>query len=255
MTLDKLTKDWNMQMWLGQQCYKEGKYVIAEQKFRKALKDLENALITDERLAMTLNNLALTCCAQGKHKEADPLYQQALGIDQSGSKKNKMLLAEDFNNIATHYRLQGMLDKAEQLYKKALQLFEEADGDSAAGLANCLNNIGVLYCEQERGEDAIKYLKQALAIKGSLYGSKSREYAETLINLASTYCRLNRCEEADPLFDDSVRILEYTVDPAHKELFEAFEAYLHHLKKVGRIEKAKEVEADIKRIRKTHNMT
>lgn len=53
-----------MQIWLGQQSYERGKYVVAQQKFRKALKDLETAMISDERLAVTLNNLALFYCAQ-----------------------------------------------------------------------------------------------------------------------------------------------------------------------------------------------
>ena len=56
---DKTYSDWNMQMWLGQQSYDRGKYSVAQQKFQKALRDLEALHINDERLAMTLNGLAL----------------------------------------------------------------------------------------------------------------------------------------------------------------------------------------------------
>ncbi|MBX9693848.1 MAG: tetratricopeptide repeat protein, partial [Cyanobacteria bacterium] len=77
---------------------------------------------------------------------------------------------------------------------------------------------------------------------------------ETLVNLASTYCGLNRCEEADPLFEEGIRTLEYTVDPIHKELIEALESYVIHLGKMGQTDKAEQVSSDIKRFksRKTH---
>lgn len=49
---DKTTKDWNMQMWLGQEAYARGIYAVAQQKFQKALDDLEKLQIRDERLAV-----------------------------------------------------------------------------------------------------------------------------------------------------------------------------------------------------------
>jgi len=247
--LDKAYKDWKMQMWLGQQAYERGKYVVAQQKFKKALKDLETAMINDERLAITLNNLALCYCAQGKHKEADPLYQKALSIDQTSSAANKLMLAEDFSNIATHYWKQGLSEQAEPLYLKALAIWEEELGEKSAEVAGCLSNLGVLNCEKGLCDVAIALFKKALSIKGSIYGSKSKEYAETLVHLAATYCGLNKCEEADPLFEDGVRILEYTMDPIHPELIVAMEDYLKHLKKVGKTEKAEQVMSDINRFK------
>lgn len=247
--LEKAYKDWKMQMWLGQQSYERGKYVVAQQKFKKALKDLDLAMISDERLAITLNNLALCYCAQGKHQDADPLYQRALSIDQSSGGANKLMLADDFSNIATHYRKQGMNVQAETLYQKALALWEEELGEHSAEVAGCLSNLGVLFCEKGECAAAIKYFKKALSIKGSIYGSKSKEYAWTLVNLATTYCGLNKCEEADPLFEEGVRVLEYTMDPIHPELIEAMENYLRHLKKVGNMEKARQVMSDIKRFK------
>ena len=250
---NKSFKDWKMQMWLGQQSYEQGKYLVAAEKFRKALHDLETAMINDERLAMTLNNLALCYCAQGKHKEADPLYQRALSIDQSSGSASRLMLAEDFSNIASHYRKQDMYSQAEPLYLQALNIWKEELGEDSAEVGRCLNNLGILYCEQGQPEKGIEYFNKSLNITEKVYGSKSKECAETLVNLAATYCGLNRCEEADPLFEKGIRILEYTVDPIHSELLDAMEAYLIHLKKVGRDEKAQEVTADIARFKKRTN--
>lgn len=252
---DKAFKDWKMQMWLGQHSYEQGKYVVAEEKFKKALYDLEEAMVHDERLAMTLNNLALCYCAQGKHENADPLYQRALSVDQSSGNANKLLLAEDFHNIATHYRKQGMNAQAEELYKRALAIYEEEDGEDCPDKASCLDGLGIVYSDDGRTDDAITCFNKALAIKGAAYGTKSKEYAETLVNLAITYCALNRCEEADPLFEKGVRILEYSLDPIHEELIDVMEAYLTHLKKRGNTEKIREVTNDIESFKKRKRRT
>lgn len=251
----KAFKDWKMQMWLGQQSYECGQYVVAEQKFHKALRDLEAALVSDERLAVTLNNLALCYCAQGKHKDADPLYQKALSIDQSAGSESKLMLADDFSNIASHYRKQDMYSQAEPLYQQALKIWEEELGDGSAEVGQCLHNLGMLYFQQGRCDAAIANFRKALSIRDSIYGSKSKEYAETLVRLATTYCSLNRCEEADPLFEQGVQILEYTMDPIHPELIEAMEAYLTHLKKVGNTERAHEVMSDIEMFKKRNLKT
>ncbi|MBI2812442.1 MAG: tetratricopeptide repeat protein [Candidatus Melainabacteria bacterium] len=246
---DKTYCDWNMQMWLGQQSYERGLYSVAQQKFHKSLRDLESLHINDERLAMTLNNLALCYCAQGKHKDSDPLYQRALSIDQSSGKSGRLNLAEDFSNIATHYRKQGLSSQAEPLYQKALQIWQEELGDSSAEVAGCLNNLGVLYCEQHKCHEAIDLYKRALSIKGSIYGSKSKEYAASLVNLAAAYCSLNRCDEADPLFEEGIRTLEYTVDPVHEELLDALESYVVHLEKVGKSEQAMAIQHNVEKFR------
>ncbi len=246
---EKAVQDWNMQIFLGQQAYERGLYSDAQQKFKKALTALEKLLISDERLTMTLINLALCYCAQGKHNEADPLYQRALSIDQTSGSAGKLNLAEDFSNIATHYRKQGLNAQAEPLYHKALKIWEEELGANSAEVAGCLNNLGVLYCEQNKCDAAIELYKKALNIKDSIYGRKSKEYAGTLVNLASAYCNLNKCEQADPLFEEGIRVLEYTVDPIHTELLDAMESYVVHLKKVGNTDLAEAVTTDIQRFR------
>jgi tetratricopeptide (TPR) repeat protein len=247
---DKTSKDWNMQMWLGQEAYARGMYAAAREKFQKALIDLEKLQIRDERLTMTLNNLALCFCAQGKHKEADPLYKRALTIDETSGSAGNLNLAEDLSNIATHYRKQGLNAQAEPLYHRALKLWQDELGEHSAEVAGCLNNLAVLFCEQDRCHEAIALYKKALSIKGSIFGTKSKEYAGTLVNLASAYCSLNKCEEADPLFEEGIRTLQYTMDPIHHELIEALESYVTHLRKTGQTEKAAQVASDIVRFEK-----
>ncbi|MDZ4836361.1 MAG: tetratricopeptide repeat protein [Candidatus Melainabacteria bacterium] len=246
---EKAYQDWKMQMWLGQQAYEKGLYLVAQQKFQKALTDVEKFMDTDERQTMTLNNLALSFCAQGKHEEAEPLYQKALAIDQTSGAAGNLNLADDLSNIATHYAKQGLNAQAEPLYHRALKLLEQGLGENSAEVAGCLNNLGVLYCEERRCPEAINLYKRALKIEGSIYGSKSRQYAGTLVNLATAYCLSDRCEEADPLFEEGIRNLEYTMDPIHPELLDAMESYVVHLKKVGKTEQAIEINADIQRFK------
>lgn len=246
---EKVLKDWKIQMWLGQESYNQGKYVVAERKFKKALADLEACFVADERLAITLNNLALCHCAQGRHDLSEPLYQKALSIDETSGGGHSTGLAQDLENIATHYRKQRLYDKAQPLYRKALSLWEQELGAECAEAAGCLSNLGVLLSDTDCPQEAIASFKKALGIKGAILGCRSKEYAETLVNLATTYCRMDKCDEADPLFDEGIRTLEYMVDPAHEELTDVLDSYMTHLKKVGRLEVQDDVELFKKRNR------
>jgi hypothetical protein len=51
------------------------------------------------------------------------------------------------------------------------------------------------------------------------------------------------------LFEEGIRILEYTVDPIHSELLDAMESYVVHLKKLGKTDLARDVSEDIQRFR------
>ena len=242
----KKLSEWNMLMWLGQATYEDGKYKVAEMKFKKALNCLEELRITDERLASNLNSLALCYCAQGNHKKSDALYQKAIKIDESSAQPDKAALSIDFNNIATHYRNQGKFDRAEPLYQKALSYWDEHDVNPE--ITSILNNLGILYCQMGECSVGQSFFQRALSMERRIYGKESKEYAQTAVNLASNLCMQGKCEEAEPLFEEGTRILGYQIGP-RPELADALELYLEYLKKSHQNEKVDEVSKNIEKLR------
>ena len=245
----KKLSEWNMQMWMGQICYEDAKYLEGSRKFKKALSILDELNIRDQRRATNLNNLALCYCAQGKHDKADLLYEEAFRIDENSAHVDKDALAVDLENMATHYRRQGMFDRSEQLYRRALDILDKEEKTNALELASCLNNMGILYCGQKKCHEAEPFFRKAVTLRATKLGRRSKEYAESLIGLAANLCMQGNCEEAEPMFEEGIRVLGYKVGP-HPELADALELYVEHLRMIGKKADANGVKKRINSIRK-----
>ena len=62
------------------EAYQQGRYGEAEKRWLAALKEAEGFGPDDERLATSLNDLALLYQARGNYAEAEPLYKRSLVI-------------------------------------------------------------------------------------------------------------------------------------------------------------------------------
>ncbi|MCA9813983.1 MAG: tetratricopeptide repeat protein [Cyanobacteria bacterium HKST-UBA01] len=244
----KKLSEWNMLMWLGQMTYEDGKYKVAELKFKRALNCLEELNIKDQRLASNLNGLALCYCAQGNHKKSDALYKKAIEIDEAAADFDKAATTIDFNNLATHYRDQGLYEKAEPLYQKALSYWEK--NERSPEIASVLTNLGLMYCQMGQCGVGESFFRKSLSMELSIYGRDSREYAQTAVNLASNLCMQGKCEEAEPFFEEGIRKLGYQIGP-RPELADALELYLEYLEKTHQeTKKIEKVSKSIDNLRK-----
>jgi tetratricopeptide (TPR) repeat protein len=66
--------------------------------------------------------------SQGKYKEAEPLYQQALALSQKLLGDDHPHVAQSLNNLAGLYYSQGKYKEAEPLYQQALNILEQRLG-------------------------------------------------------------------------------------------------------------------------------
>ncbi len=63
-------------------------------------------------MATSLQNLALLYAAQGRHAEAEPLYQRSLAIREAALGPEHPDVATGLNNLAELYRDQGNYGEA-----------------------------------------------------------------------------------------------------------------------------------------------
>ena len=63
--------------------------------------------------------------SQGRYKEAEPLYKQALLLYQELLEECHPAVATSLNNLALLYSSQGRYEEAEPLYKQVLALRQE----------------------------------------------------------------------------------------------------------------------------------
>jgi tetratricopeptide (TPR) repeat protein len=81
-------------------------------------------------VATSLNNLALFYCSQGRYKEAEPLYLEALDLRKRLLGDNHPDVAASLNNLAGLYHFQGRYKEAEPLYLEAINIAIQALGEN-----------------------------------------------------------------------------------------------------------------------------
>jgi CHAT domain-containing protein len=114
-------------------------------------------------VALTLNNLAIVYCEQGKYADAEPLYQRSLAIKEKALGKDHPGVALTLDNLAAVYEAQSKYADAEGLYKRALAIKAKALGQDHPDVATTLNNLAILSASSGNGENALAYSRKATA--------------------------------------------------------------------------------------------
>lgn len=164
-------------------------------------------------VAASLNNLASFYQFQGKYAEAEPLFIQALAINQQAD--NHLNLAISLNNLAGLYKAQGKYTEAEALYVQALAIKQEALGEPHPSLATSLNNLASVYYAQERYDEAEAIYQKVLELKKCLLGKRHPSLATAWNNLASVYHAQKRYKEAEALYSRAVDLSSQVLGATH----------------------------------------
>ncbi|GHO98815.1 tetratricopeptide repeat protein [Reticulibacter mediterranei] len=165
--------------------------------------------------ARLLNNTGGYLSERGLYKEAEPLLQRALAIDEEQMGNTHPDTATSLNNLAGLYWRQGRYAEAEPLFRRVLAIFKDQMGATHPDTAISLNNLAELYREQGRYAEAELLLQRALAIREEQVGAAHPQTAITLNNLAGLYVEQGRYQEAEPLLQRALAIREEQVGAAH----------------------------------------
>ncbi len=185
---------------------------------RQAAWLIEQWEIVSQSAARLLNQTGVYCHYRGQYKEAEPLYKQALAIDEKSFGPDHLEIATDLNNLAELYRQQGKLADAEPLFKQALAIRQQALGPDHPYVAISLNNLAFLYNTQGKLTAAEPLFKQALAVFEEAFGPDHLYVANSLNNLAFLYKQQGRLDDAEPLFKQALAIRQQALGPNHPDV-------------------------------------
>jgi len=104
--------------------------------------------------SVVIENMAVVYYKNAKYKEAEPLMQRALKIDEASLGKDHPDVARDLNNLALLYKATNLLKEAEPLMRRALKIDEASLGKDHPNVAIDLNNLAQLYEDTNRFEEA-----------------------------------------------------------------------------------------------------
>jgi tetratricopeptide (TPR) repeat protein len=114
--------------------------------------------------SLIMNEMAVVYYENAKYKEAEPLMQRALKIDEASLGKDHPNVARDLNNLAQLYQATNRLKEAEPLMQRALKIDEASLGKDHPKVARDLNNLAQLYKATNRLKEAEPLMQRLLVI-------------------------------------------------------------------------------------------
>jgi tetratricopeptide (TPR) repeat protein len=173
-------------------------------------------------LATSFNDLATIYQNQGRYSEAEPLFQQALAIQEQQLDPDHPDTAASLNNLALLYQLIGRYGEAEPLYARSLAIREQQLGPNHPNTAQSLNNLAGLYYSMGCYSEAELLYARSLAIREQQLGPDHPDTATSLNNLAVLYYQTDRAVQALPLIQRAVQIYDQTLGSNHPSTKNAY---------------------------------
>ncbi len=213
----------------------EGQFTRAEPLYERALAIRENWAAgcvrirggreaddvgdcADRGVAAALECVAALRKAQGRFREAEPLFRRALAMKEHLFGLHHPALASTLiclANLAQAMR-NGASDSAHTLFQRVVSLYAKALNSSCPDVPAILDNLTALHqVPHAFAAQAEPLYKRVLDITGQTLGAQHPQVAASLNNLALLYCHQARFAEAQPLYERSSQISQKTLGADH----------------------------------------
>ena len=246
-----------------------GGFLYDNNHFEQAVEVYEKLIkqkLIKSQESSVLNSLALLYSKTNRLKEAEELYNEALKIRKTLSKKNPAeynpAFAKTLNNLAILYYKTNRLQEAEESYSEALKIrraLVKINPDAyKSGFAKTLNNLAILYYKTNRLQEAEKSYNEEVKIRRALAKTNPAEYnsdlAWTLNSLALLYSKTNRLKEAEESYHEALKIRRGLVktNPAayNSDLASILNSLAILYSKTNRLQEAEESYNEVVKIRR-----
>ncbi|GHO82976.1 FxSxx-COOH system tetratricopeptide repeat protein [Dictyobacter formicarum] len=155
---------------------------------------------------------------RARYREAEPLYQRALGILEPSLGTGHPDVGYPLHNLANIYLEQGKYAEAEPLYQRALHIWEQSLGAEHPDVGYPPHNLAELYREQGKYAEAEPLYQRALHIWEQSLGAEHPQVASSLNGLAELYRKQGKYAEAEPLYQRALGILEQSLGAEHPDV-------------------------------------
>jgi hypothetical protein len=119
-------------------------------------------------IAKTLGNLGWELIELDKHAEAEPLFREAVTIQQHSPGPDHWITANSRRGVGVSLIGQGRFAEAETELLAAERIFATAQGVSPKRYATCLRNLVTLYAAWEKAEPGKGHDRSARAWQAKL---------------------------------------------------------------------------------------
>ena len=222
---------------------------------KEALKIIgTNATAQQDLASEVLNSMGIVYFRQGKLGKADAMTTKAIQMYSSLVEPDARRVSALNNNLAMIYQKQRKYVKAEENYRRSLEIGERWLGELHPDVALTRANLGLLYTEMRRFEPAEEQLLLSLAITEQTDPIVKGRVVRTLQLLGSAYFRDGKITEAESVLARAVQIARHAPDLA-TEIPVVLEAYSGILKRQGKLQEARTIQAEARKARAEFALT
>jgi tetratricopeptide (TPR) repeat protein len=182
----------------------------AERPYSRAIGIFEK-LNESSNVAVVVNNLASTYCAQDKFAEAEKSVKEGLEFIEQSKKADDKTVASLVDTLVAIHLLQNRIEEAEAAYRR-LQSLGEAGKDYANRLGGAWSRAKFLY-EAKRYPEAERLLKSELALLKKQSALTTLAAANAFDRLADVHYRQQHFKEAETDKEQSIEIAKKVLGP------------------------------------------
>ena len=187
------------------------------------------------------NNLGMLYKEQGKLKEAEPCFRQALQIGENLLGREHLSLAVCLNNMGRSCQQAEQSAEAEKCYQRALVIREKQLPKDHPDIVQTENNLADLYRVTYRFAEAEALAKRALAADERARGPDHLDTAWSVNNLGLIYDDQGRDAEAEKCFRRALAIREKALPAEHPDLLWSLNNLGLFYNRVGRAAEAEKL--------------
>ena len=196
-----------------------GLYDQAEPHLRAALALRQQVWGNEhEKVAESLNNLAILLKVKGDLDTAEPLYRQALAINRRVLGDEHPHTAIAVNNLAALLKGKGDYHEAETMYREALVMTRRLHGNEHKNVARALHNLaGVLKAKRDYA-GAVTCCREALDMNRKLLGREHPRVANNSTSLALLLRETGDLDAAEALCREAIETQRKVLGKDHPDL-------------------------------------
>jgi len=183
-------------------------------KGREALEDLPEE---QRSTSILINNLARLLQEQGRAREAEPLFKEALEASRNAFGDLHPSTLRAVNNLGKLLHDLGKLEEAEPLLREAVKGYREAFGNFHPDTLTIVNNLAGLLREQGRLKEAEPFYKEVLEERRKALGDSHPSTLTSINNLAALLYNQRRLKEAEGLFEEAMEGRRKALGDSHPD--------------------------------------
>ncbi|MEM0961559.1 MAG: serine/threonine-protein kinase [Bacteroidota bacterium] len=182
---------------------------------------------------------------RGRPADAEPLFREALTLQQAALPADHPTLAEAHEMIGAAQQQQGRLAEAEPSFQEAYRVRRAALGDDHAQTQSARYNLAALHRDMGRFDDAVRTFRALTVWDREHLGPDHPYVGYNLLQLGITHGRAEQPDSAIAAYRDAIDVLQRTLPESHPAVSEAMGGIGYEMTRSGR---AREGEPMLRRV-------